>query len=51
MIIGDSLSSDILGGSNAGIKTCWFNPNNLPNSLDIQIDYQISSLIELKKIL
>ena len=25
MIIGDSLSSDIIGGINAGIKTCWFN--------------------------
>ena len=26
MIIGDSLTSDIRGGNNAGIKTCWYNP-------------------------
>lgn len=25
MIVGDSLTSDIKGGNNAGIKTCWFN--------------------------
>ena len=28
MIVGDSLSSDIQGGINAGIKTCWVNPNH-----------------------
>lgn len=26
MIVGDSLTSDIRGGNNAGIKTCWYNP-------------------------
>lgn len=26
IIIGDSLTSDIQGGINAGIDTCWFNP-------------------------
>ena len=26
IIIGDSMSSDILGGINAGIDTCFFNP-------------------------
>lgn len=26
IIVGDSLSSDILGGINAGIQTVWFNP-------------------------
>ncbi len=25
IIVGDSLTSDILGGINAGIATCWFN--------------------------
>ena len=28
LMIGDSLSSDVKGGVNAGIDTCWFNPNN-----------------------
>ena len=26
VMIGDSLSSDILGGNNAGIDTIWYNP-------------------------
>jgi YjjG family noncanonical pyrimidine nucleotidase len=26
LIVGDSLSSDIQGGINAGINTCWYNP-------------------------
>ena len=30
MIIGDSLTSDIKGGNNAGIITCWYNPRHLP---------------------
>jgi putative hydrolase of the HAD superfamily len=30
LMIGDSLSSDIAGGVNFGIETCWFNPNALP---------------------
>ena len=27
LLVGDSQSSDILGGINAGIDTCWFNPS------------------------
>ena len=26
VLVGDSLTSDILGGVNAGVRTCWFNP-------------------------
>lgn len=51
MIIGDSLTSDILGGKNAGIKTCWFNPKGKPCRADIRPDYEIHSLEELKSIL
>lgn len=50
LIIGDSLSSDILGGNNAGIDTCWFNPLVLESDIDVKIDYQIKELIELLKI-
>lgn len=32
LMIGDSLSSDILGGQTAGIDTCWFNPNLKPSN-------------------
>ncbi len=51
IIIGDSLSSDIQGGINAGIKTCWFNPNKKVNKTKYKADYEISSLKEIKNIL
>ncbi len=51
MIIGDSLTSDIKGGNNAGITTCWFNPEGLPNDLDVIIDYEIRKLKDLYLIL
>ena len=51
LIVGDSLSSDILGGNNAGIKTCWFNPNHQINTLGVKVDYEVSKLDELLKII
>ena len=51
MIIGDSLTSDILGGKNAGIATCWVNPNHKPAREDIRPDYEIESLSQLPKLL
>ena len=51
VIIGDSLTSDIKGGINAGIKTCWFNPRNDPGRSDIVPDYTVSSLDEIPKLL
>ena len=36
VMVGDSLTSDIQGGINAGIDTCWYNPHRgpLPNAVD-----------------
>jgi 2-haloacid dehalogenase len=51
LIIGDSLTSDMKGGNNAGIKTCWYNPFQLMNETDIKIDYEIQSLKELYELL
>lgn len=51
IIIGDSLTSDIRGGINAGIKTCWFNPRKMPAKPDIKPDYEISDLMELPALL
>ena len=51
LIVGDSLSSDIKGGNNAGIKTCWYNPKGVPVRRDVTVDYEISNLRELKEIL
>ena len=47
IIIGDSLTSDIQGGINFGIKTCWFNPKNLSNSSNVTPDIEIRNLEEI----
>lgn len=44
IILGDSLTSDILGGINAGIRTCWFNPHGKTGREDIRPDFEISAL-------
>ena len=51
MIVGDSLSSDILGGINAGIKTCWVNPTHAPAKNGIVPDYEIEALHQLPALL
>lgn len=51
MIVGDSLSSDILGGQNAGIATCWVNPKSLPGKAGIRVDHEIESLAQLYPLL
>lgn len=51
MIVGDSLSSDILGGNNAGILTCWYNPDGASAPADIAIDFEISDLHEVLSII
>ncbi len=51
IIIGDSLSSDILGGYNAGIKTVYFNPKGKSTEGSVRPDYEIRSLADIKKIL
>lgn len=50
IIIGDSLSSDILGGKNFGISTVWFNRTKASNGASIIPDFEISSLFEIPKI-
>ena len=51
VIIGDSLSSDIKGGINAGITTVWFNPKGIENDSDIKPDYTINELSEVPGLL
>ena len=51
MIVGDSLSSDILGGIHAGIKTVWVNPGHMENKTDIHPDYEIEALHQLPALL
>ena len=51
VIVGDTLTSDIIGGLNAGIKTVYFNPKGQKNDTGITPPYEISSLSELPKLL
>lgn len=51
MIVGDSLTSDIRGGMNAGIKTCWYNPEGKPVPEGYRTDHVIGNLQELRKVL
>jgi len=48
--VGDSLSSDIKGGINAGIKTVWVNPGH-KDCGDIKPDYEIEALSQLETLL
>lgn len=51
MIVGDSLTSDMQGGNNAGILCCWYNPKHLPLTKDLRIDYEIDDLNKIPEIL
>ena len=51
IIVGDSLTSDILGGQNAGIATCWVNPHHKQRKPDIRVDYEIEALSQLEDLL
>lgn len=51
IIVGDSPTSDIKGGVNYGIDTCWFNPTQMENRSDVQPTFEIRHLKELHHIL
>lgn len=51
LIIGDSLSSDMQGGINAGIDTCWYNPKRIKNEKHLPVTYEIDDLRTLLKLL
>ena len=50
-MVGDSLTSDIRGGINAGIRTVWVNPTHAPGRPDIVPDYEIESISQLEALL
>lgn len=51
MIIGDSLTSDIKGGNQAGILCCWYNPHGSASDGGLRIDWEIRDLNEVEAIL
>ena len=51
LVVGDSLYSDIKGGINAGLDTCWVNFNGKENTTDIKPKYTVRDYTELKRII
>ncbi|MFD9626599.1 YjjG family noncanonical pyrimidine nucleotidase [Peribacillus muralis] len=51
LIVGDSLTSDIQGGFNYGMDTCWYNPLHKENHLRIKPTYEIQKLTDILDIL
>ena len=51
LMIGDNPGSDILGGANYGIDTCWVNPEGMPNGHAVEPTYEIRELREILELL
>lgn len=51
IMVGDSLTSDILGGMQAGMRTCWVNPEHKKAREDIRPDFEIESITQLEQLL
>src|SRR5215213_4585871 len=51
LIIGDSLTSDIQGGVNYGIDTCWYNPAGEAQPDGLEVTYEIKHLRELLELI
>ena len=53
LIVGDSLSSDIQGGINFGIDTCWYNPRGkeIPSSMEGKITYVAHDFEQIRQLI
>lgn len=51
MIIGDSLTSDMAGGIDSGLKTCWFDRAGKGDTKGKTIDFTINKLNQIKEYL
>lgn len=51
LVVGDRLQSDIKGGINAGLDTCWVNFNNEENNTNIKPKYVVQDFTQLKNII
>lgn len=50
LMVGDTLASDILGGNNAGIDTCWINWHKLENDTGINPTYEVNTISQIIEI-
>lgn len=51
LMIGDSLNADIQGGRNAGMDTCWYNPDKNQNKTSIKPTYTAHSYNDILRLL
>lgn len=51
VVVGDSLSSDILGGNQAGIDTVWYNPHKKPLGGPARPTYTAAEFAEIEAII
>ncbi len=51
VVVGDSLSSDIMGGNRAGIETIWFNPKNSPLTGAAKPTYTVTNYARAEQII
>ncbi|MBS7577348.1 MULTISPECIES: YjjG family noncanonical pyrimidine nucleotidase [unclassified Enterococcus] len=51
IMIGDTLTSDILGGNQYGIPTIWYNPEELENHTEIVPTREVKQLMEIPAVL
>lgn len=51
VIIGDSLTSDMLGGENAGIRNWWYNPFGAKNTKGVQIERELTDLQQVEALI
>jgi 5'-nucleotidase len=50
-MVGDTAESDILGGINSGLSTCWLNAHQRVQPAGIQPTWTVASLSELEQLL
>lgn len=51
LVVGDSLTSDIRGGINAGLDTCWYNPKGKPHPADMPVIYIAPDFDTIRRII
>ncbi len=50
LMVGDSLTSDMKGGEDYGIDTCWYNPSLKENTTDVNLTYEVENLLQILEI-
>ncbi|WP_127346149.1 pyrimidine 5'-nucleotidase [Pseudidiomarina mangrovi] len=51
LMVGDNLHTDVAGGRNAGIDTCWLNHHGKAAPAELQPTYEVSNLLQLHQLL